>query len=299
MAVSDPTGGFRDFAPAKINLFLHVLGKREDGYHELDSLVVFADVGDHLTAVPADAWGLDITGPFADDLKSLSSDDNLILNAARLAGKWAESKGLELPPLHLTLEKQLPVAAGIGGGSADAGAALRLCGRAAGFAANQKAQFAEAAALGADVPACLLSKPTWLSGVGEGLRPALVTSKYSLVLVNPGIAVPTADVFARLALGKHGAPRDERPNLLSLDELTSFLATTRNDLEGPACAMAPEIRTALDEIEQTSPLVARMSGSGATCFGIYESRDQADTAAQKIRAAQSDWWVMAADPVRG
>lgn len=280
------------FAPAKINLFLHVVGKRADGYHDLESLVVFANVGDHLTAVPADNWGLTITGHFADALRGCDPDDNLILKAAHLAAEWAREEELALPPLHFTLEKHLPVASGIGGGSADAAAALHLCGKVAGFAVITRAQYDAAAVLGADVPACLYSKPTWMTGTGAALRPAVMTSRYALVLVNPGVPVSTAGVFSKLGPVAPCAPRSDFPNLLTLDDLVAFLKDTTNDLEAPACAIAPVIGTVIEEIAVTSPLLARMSGSGATCFGLYASADEAQKAASAIRAAHHDWWVM-------
>ena len=283
---------FRTFAPAKINLFLHVLGKRTDGYHDLESLVTFADVGDHLTAMPADKWGLTITGPFADALRGYDPDDNLILRAAHLAAEWARAEGLTLPPLHFTVEKHLPVASGIGGGSADAAAALHLCGEAAGFAVITRAQYDAAAVLGADVPACLYSKPTWMTGTGTALRPAVMTSRFALVLVNPGVPVSTAEVFSRLGAPSPRGQRSEYPNFMTLDDLVVFLKDTTNDLEAPACALAPVISHVIEEIAATSPLLARMSGSGATCFGLYPTEEDAQKAASAIRVAHHDWWVM-------
>lgn len=292
MAETERKEAIRAFAPAKINLFLHVLGKRADGYHDLESLVTFADVGDHLTAVPADKWGLSLTGPFADGLRGYDPDDNLILRAAHLASEWARAEGLTLSPLHFTLEKHLPVASGIGGGSADAAAALHLCGKAAGFAVISRAQYDAAAVLGADVPACLYSKPTWMTGTGAALRPAVMTSRFALLLVNPGVPVSTAEVFNTLGSLSPRTPRSDFPNFLTLGDLVTFLKDTTNDLEAPARAIAPVIGTVIEEIAATSPLLARMSGSGATCFGLYASAEEAQKAAAAIRAAHHDWWLM-------
>ncbi len=283
---------FREFAPAKINLFLHVLGRRDDGYHELESLAVFADVGDHLSAAPAAAWGLSITGPFAEDLQEASAAGNLVLKAARLAAKWVEEKEKPFAPLHFTLEKHLPIAAGLGGGSADAGAALRVCAGAVGLAPGDGLS-AQAAEIGADVPACLYGRPVWMSGIGEALQPASLTPHFAMVLVNPGVQVSTARVFAGLEDTPSQPISSGWPDLSSLEELIAFLRETRNDLEAPARKIAPEIGAALEAIEATGPLLARMSGSGATCFGLYPSRDAADAAAASIREAHHDWWVAA------
>jgi len=281
---------FRAFAPAKVNLFLHVLGKCADGYHEIESLVVFADVGDHLTAVPADKWGLDLSGPYADGLRSGDLTDNIVLKAARAAADWANEKGQELPPLHFTLEKHLPVASGIGGGSSDAAAVLRICAEAASLAIDDDL-VARAAALGADVPVCLFGKPAWMSGRGEKIKPARVPEGFGLLLVNPGVEVSTAEVFKRLGAGAVIKETLPQPTFQSTDELISFLAKTRNDLESSAREIAAAIGDVLDDIEKTSPLLARMSGSGATCFGLYTSRDDADAAAHAIREAHHDWWI--------
>jgi len=280
----------RAFAPAKVNLFLHVLGKRADGYHDLDSLVVFADVGDHLTAVPADKWGLDLGGPYADGLRSGDLTDNLVLKAARAATDWANEKGQELPPLHFTLEKHLPVASGIGGGSSDAAAVLRICAEAAGLAIDDDL-VARAAALGADVPVCLFGKPAWMSGLGEKIKPARVPEGLGLLLVNPGVEVSTAEVFKRLGAGAVIKKTLPRPTFQSTDELISFLVKTRNELEAPARQIAPVIGEVLVNIEKTSPLHARMSGSGATCFGLYARQEDADAAARTLRETHHDWWI--------
>ncbi len=286
------------FAPAKINLFLHVLGKRSDGFHELESLVVFADIGDRLDARPKSAWGLDVVGPFAAQLVSLGEEDNLVLKAARLAEAWASSSGKPLGPLHFTLEKNLPLASGIGGGSADAAAALRLCAQAAGLVPDQDL-FALSAALGADVPVCLFGKSAWVRGIGEAVEPASVPEGLSLVLANPRVGVSTAEVFARLD-ARPVAPQDTaRPVFTALDELAEFLSSTTNDLEMPAREIAPTIGKVLDELAATRPLLSRMSGSGATCFGLYENKDAAEAAASALGANHPDWWVVCAGVDQG
>lgn len=295
MAASRSAPLNRIFAPAKINLFLHVLGKRGDGYHDLDSLVVFADVGDHLSAALTGKWGLTVTGPYKDEFQGIPVPENLVMGAARAAQSWAMEAGAELTPMHFTLEKHLPLAAGLGGGSADAAAALRLCAGAAGLAVDEALRV-RAAELGADVPVCLAGLPSWVGGTGAALARAEIPGGLSLVLVNPGVQVPTGDVFARWAdEGAPGRAPANRPIFGSAEALAAFLGETRNDLEAPACKIAPVIRTVMDEIENTSPLLARMSGSGATCFGLYAAREEADNAASAIRSAHPDWWVMATE----
>ncbi|MGP3697858.1 4-(cytidine 5'-diphospho)-2-C-methyl-D-erythritol kinase [Rhodobacter sp. NSM] len=267
------------FARAKINLTLHVTGQRPDGYHLLDSLVVFADVGDTVRAELAERLSLEITGPRAAELPA--SDDNLVLRAARAMGGQAA---------RLTLEKQLPVASGIGGGSADAAATLRA------LAALWKAPLPDAAAvlrLGADVPVCLAERAVRMSGVGEILAPlkAPLPSAW-LVLANPGVAVPTPPVFKALTCRSNPPMPDNLPDWATAEDLADFLAGMRNDLEEPAISLAPEIadtRAAL--AAQPGCLTARMSGSGATCFGLFSAERPARAAAEALRAAHPGWWV--------
>jgi 4-diphosphocytidyl-2-C-methyl-D-erythritol kinase len=271
---------FSEFAPAKINLHLHVTGRRPDGYHLLDSLAVFAAIGDRLTVTPSDDLFLALTGPFAAGLAA--EPDNLVLRAARTL---AASAGIR-PTGHLVLEKNLPVASGIGGGSADAAAALRLLSR---FWQLPDATDV-AAALGADVPVCQGSRPALMSGIGERLAPAPRLPEIGIVLVNPGVAVPTQAVFrARSAAFSQPAafPADGWPTAASL---VASLRETRNDLEPPAIQIAPVIAAALDTLsEAPGCLLARMSGSGATCFGLFPSEAAATEAALSI--ARGGWWV--------
>ncbi len=271
-----------EFAPAKVNLTLHVTGRRADGYHLLDSLVVFPRIGDRLSATAAQDLTLDLAGPFAGSLSAC--DDNLVLRAARLLAR-AEGQGAAL-----RLEKILPVASGIGGGSSDAAACLRLLSRLWGVELPPP----EAClALGADVPVCLAARPTRMTGVGEGLVPVDVPPCW-VVLCNPGVPVATAGIFRRLERADN-APMPGPPPMPDAAALAAFLRAQRNDLEAPARAVAPvigEVITALD----SSPgcLLARMSGSGATCFGLFAGEDTARAGAARIAAASPGWWVQAA-----
>jgi 4-diphosphocytidyl-2-C-methyl-D-erythritol kinase len=264
---------FTEIAYAKINLALHVRRRRGDGFHELETLFAFADQGDLLSAEPADALTLEIVGPFAASLNA--DDDNLVLRAAKalqIAGQGA----------RLLLEKNLPIAAGIGGGSADAAAALRLLARLWSVKADL---MPIAASLGADVPACLHSETLWGEGIGDRLtawtgggiadRPVL--------LVNPGVACPTGPVFAAW----------DRIDRGSFDP--AHWMEARNDLEAPAIRLVPQIEEVLQTLRQQQGLqLARMSGSGATCFGLFETTAHRDAACATIAAERPHWWTMAA-----
>ena len=274
-----------EFAPAKVNLTLHVLGRRADGYHELESLVVFADVGDRLTFVPGGALELAVDGPTA--AVAGPSADNLVLKAARLLAEQVD--GLRLG--RFTLDKRLPVAAGLGGGSSDAAAALRLLAQANDLAIDDARLQAAARATGADVPVCLDPRTRVMRGIGELLSDPIDLPKLPAVLVNPGVAVPTKDVFKALAAPalQEGAPRDEP---LGSADLVSALAARRNDLEAPAIALQPVIGEVLTALRTTGGCqLARMSGSGATCFALYESAAAADAAAALLRSGRPQWWV--------
>ncbi|MGB8814738.1 MAG: 4-(cytidine 5'-diphospho)-2-C-methyl-D-erythritol kinase [Paracoccaceae bacterium] len=272
-----------EFAPAKINLTLHVTGQRADGYHLLDSLVVFADTGDRVTVAAADALRFTITGPQAAALAA--GDDNLVLRAARAL--WGDGTAA------ITLEKMLPVASGIGGGSSDAAATLRA------LAALWRLPLPAPAvvlALGADVPVCLQGHAVRMTGVGDGLQPlAAPLPPAWLVLANPGVSIPTPDVFrALIRRDGSGMPRD-LPKLKTLPDLSAFLQMMRNDLEAPAMQLAPVIsltKAALSALPGC--LMARMSGSGATCFGLFSDPLTATAAARSLAAAHPDWWVTSA-----
>ncbi len=267
------------FAPAKVNLALHVLGRRDDGYHLLDSLVVFAAVGDVLRAAPDGALTLAVTGPFAAALDG--TGDNLVLRAARAL---AAASGVA-PRARLTLEKRLPVASGIGGGSADAAAALRVLARLWGVA---PASAELALALGADVPVCLAGRAARMGGIGETLAPAPRLPECGIVLVNPGVAVATHAVF-RARSGGFSPPLDLPAGWEDAAAMAADLARLRNDLEAPACALEPAIGTVLAALlALPGARLARMSGSGATCFALFATAAAARAAAARV--ARPGWW---------
>lgn len=280
-------------APAKINLTLHVLGRREDGYHALESLVAFSGAGDALSLEPGPALRLDIAGPTA--TAAGAGDDNLVLRAARHLAERAP--GLTLGAFRL--DKRLPVAAGIGGGSSDAAAALRLLARANGLAADDPRLYAAARATGSDVPVCVAARARMMGGAGETLGPPLRLPLLPAVLVNPGAPVETRPIFARLGL----APGERRaggahPEILENCDAPTLLATLaagRNDLEDAACLQAPVIVDVLAVLRAARGCrLARMSGSGATCFGLFATPAAAARAGRAIRAQNPGWWVKTA-----
>jgi len=269
------------FAPAKINLTLHVTGQRADGYHLLDSLVVFADVGDVITANPAEDTSFRITGPAASGVPK--GTENLVLRAEQLMGS---DRGVAL-----TLHKVLPAASGIGGGSSDAAATLRALSEMWGA----RVPDADALmALGTDVPVCMTGRPARISGVGEYVRPVSVPNVH-MVLVNPNVPLATSQVFDALQQKKNAAMHTELPQWQDAIDFCNWLAAQRNDLEPPARVLVPEIGVEIGEISATTGcLMARMSGSGATCFGLYASATAAAAAATEIGDAHDDWWVVPA-----
>ena len=270
-------------APAKINLFLHIVGKRSDGYHLLDSLAVFAGIGDRLFAERSEGLSLRLTGPFAAGLDGES--DNLVLRAARAL---AEAAGI-VPHAALVLEKNLPVASGIGGGSADAAAALRLLSRLWGVSLDPIVLHAIAARLGADVPVCLNSHPTQMRGVGEQLDPAPDLPDCGLLLVNPGVALSTADVF-RARQGGFSRAVTLPAAWASAATMAEGLRHLTNDLQPPAIALRSTIGEVLSTIAaQPGCLLSRMSGSGATCFGLFATAQTAQAAAATL--SKPGWWT--------
>jgi 4-diphosphocytidyl-2-C-methyl-D-erythritol kinase len=276
------------FAPAKVNLYLHVTGKREDGYHLLDSLVVFAGTGDTLRFAAAETLTLDIEGPGAEYLSP--DEDNIVLKAAR-----ALAAALNRPAqAAITLEKHLPVAAGIGGGSADAAATLRGLMALWGTELDDATLSKIGLELGADLPVCLAGRPTQMSGVGETLTAAVPLPQAWLVLVNPRIALSTPAVFKARAGGfTPAAPLIDTP--ATVQGLAAELSSRTNDLAAPAIALEPTVAQMLEAIAATDGcLLSRMSGSGATCFGLYETEDAADDAAETLSESNPDWWVSAA-----
>lgn len=286
------TAELRDLARAKVNLFLHVRGRRPDGRHTLESLAVFPEIGDVLAIESAAGRTLSLGGPFGIDLGA--GDDNLVMRAvAALAEATGEARGAAL---HL--DKTLPVASGIGGGSADAAAALRLAGQLWEVALPPAQLEALALALGADVPVCLASRPAMMGGIGERLGPAPALPAFWMVLVNPLRGLPTAAVFAALDR-RDNPPGPAAPaGFADLGALVAWLARQRNDLEAPARSLLPAIGAVLGALRwQPACRLARMSGSGATCFGLFDSEPAALEAAAAIRLAEPGWWVAPA-PVR-
>lgn len=263
-------------ARAKLNLALHVRRRRDDGYHELETLFAFAAEGDEIRVGKADATSFAVTGPFATAL--LGEGSNLV---TRARDAFAATFG-PLPPLAITLDKRLPVASGIGGGSADAAATLRALARLAQVDTSDARLFDIAAALGSDVPACLAGVTAIGRGRGERLEPVAGAPGTPLLLVNPGVAVSTREVFARW----DGVDRGPLPG----GDVRAAASAGRNDLEAPARVIAPVIGDVLARLDGAS--LARMSGSGATCFALYDNAADRMAAAMEIRAARPDWWCL-------
>jgi 4-diphosphocytidyl-2-C-methyl-D-erythritol kinase len=283
-------------ARAKVNLTLRVLGRRPDGYHELESVVAFAGSADRLTLEPGPDAGLTVIGPRAAECGAVG--DNLVFRAARALGERIQG----LRSGHFTLDKQLPAAAGIGGGSADAAAALRLLAASNNIAFDDTRVMDVARATGADIPVCVVSKACIMTGVGENLTP-LNLPPMPCVLVNPRVAVATKDVFAELGL-RPGQLRTGLSEVLeaiawpaadaSADEWLDVLAGGTNDLEAPAIRIQPVIADVLSALRAADGVrLARMSGSGATCFAIFGSDAEAKAAADAVRKAHPAWWVEA------
>jgi 4-diphosphocytidyl-2-C-methyl-D-erythritol kinase len=273
-------------APAKINLTLRVLGRRADGYHELESLVVFADLADNLTLQPAAEDRLEIAGPFASGSGPVA--ENLVLKACAVA----RDRIGDLKCGHFLLEKNIPVAAGLGGGSADAAAALRLVAAANGLALDDDRLMSAAHAVGADVPVCLDPRPRIMRGVGEILSQPLDLPPLPAVLVNPGVPLATRDVFAKMTIEQKERPVGDVPR--ELDALIEFLRQDGNDLTSAASACAPVVAEVLQALQRLPAVrLARMSGSGATCFALFGTSAEAAAAAQRVRERKT-WWVQTA-----
>jgi 4-diphosphocytidyl-2-C-methyl-D-erythritol kinase len=287
--VTSRTDVIEAFAPAKINLFLHVGEKRGDGFHDLQSLVVFVDVGDTLAFSPSPELTLTLHGPFASGLEA--EDDNLVLRAAQALAKHT---GRPAAKAAIRLMKQLPVASGIGGGSADAAAVLRGLTRLWALDLSWTELRAVAETIGSDVPVCVESKASWMEGRGERVMPAATLPQMPMLVVNPGIAVSTAEVFRTLAT-RHGTGRINRATPLSSPrELIAFLTKTSNDLQAPAQQIAPVIGHVLDELSRMPGVeLWRMSGSGATCFALFDDQNAAEMAQVALSHTHPDWWVRA------
>ncbi len=276
-------------APAKINLSLHIVGRRPDGYHELESLVVFAGAGDTLSLTPADKLSFSAEGPTA--ALAGPADDNLVLRAARLLGEQVE---IRTGTFHLV--KRLPVAAGVGGGSSDAAAALRLLADANAISHDDPHIMAAARRAGSDVPVCIDARARMMRGAGDALGARLRLPPLFAVLINPRTPVETAPVFARLGLARgetlKGMPHPFVPDNLTQAQLIELLSQTRNDLQAAATEIAPVIADVIEALRATPDCrLARMSGSGATCFGLFETCHQAARAAAQIRARRAGWWI--------
>jgi 4-diphosphocytidyl-2-C-methyl-D-erythritol kinase len=267
-------------APAKINLTLRVLGRRADGYHEIESLVAFADLADRLSLAPGRHTALELSGPFA--AACGAPVDNLVLKAARAAG---------VPAGLFRLEKHIPVAAGLGGGSADAAAALRLIARANGLPVDDERIVVAARATGADVPVCLQSRARVVRGVGHDLSAPLTLPKLAALLVNPGVGLATADVFSRFAAEHCSAqPTDQVP--LEKKALFAWLAARTNDLTHAATACVPAIADVLNALGALpGARIVRMSGSGATCFALFDDASAAAAAANELSRSRGNWWI--------
>ena len=283
-------GALRLAAPAKLNLYLHVVGRRHDGYHLLDSLVAFAAIGDELTLAPAADLALEVDGPFGDNLDA----DNLVLKAARALAAQAG----RTPGAAIRLTKRLPVASGIGGGSADAAATLRGLNRLWNLGLPERALAQIGLGLGADVPVCVAGVPSFFGGIGDEIASAGPLPRAHVVLANPGAPLATAAVFRARAQGVAGGGcsqparwTDAVPDALAL---VGLLAKRSNDLTATAIGLLPAIADVLAALEQVPAcLLARLSGSGATCFGLFAERGGAREAAAAIGAAHPDWWVVA------
>jgi len=280
------TAVLRLSAAAKINLSLHITGRRSDGYHYLDSLIGFTDVCDQLTVTPADDITLSVVGPNGSAIEA--DDSNLVIRAARLVQKHlGVTSGAAF-----TLEKNTPVAAGLGGGSADAAAAVAAC-LALWGTPNSKPITDQILAdeLGADVPVCRYGRAAHISGIGETIVPALNWPEVWMVLVNPRIALSTKDVFHAFD-GEFDVERDRTFKGRSFNEFIKFLSTQKNSLTTPACLIAPQIKSVLEALEQMNgSALARMSGSGPTCFGLFETQDLAEAAARDLGQHHTAWWV--------
>ena len=285
-------------APAKINLALHVVGQRADGHHLLESLVTFADRGDRIGLAPSSEDRFTLSGPFAAEL-SVTGDDqsgNLVLRARDLLRQALALEGVDTTPVHIHLEKNLPIASGIGGGSADAAATLQ------GLLDLWRARIDHpllstlALKLGADVPMCLDGRPLVARGIGEEITPAPELPAFPIVLVNPLVAVSTPVIFRTLK-NKTNPPLAVPAGPLSAAAWLAAMATMRNDLEPPACLSQPVIANVSGALARAGAGLVRMSGSGATCFGLFDSDERAQHAAHTLSAAHPEWYVLAARTV--
>lgn len=286
--------GVTEEARAKINLALHVTGRRADGYHLLDMLVTFADCGDRLGFLPAQADAFTLSGRFGGALAE-DGGTNLVLRARDLL---REAVGALAFPVHIHLQKNLPIASGIGGGSADAAATLRGLTRLWGTRLPVDALATLALKLGADVPMCLESRPLVARGIGEEIEPVPDLPAFAMVLANPLKAVSTPEVFRRLAT-KDNPALNLAPRFPGTADWLAAIGAARNDLEPPARALVPEISAISAMLQAHGALLTRMSGSGATCFGIFTTMTAAEDAAAALHGARPDWYFQATETISG
>lgn len=274
-------------ASAKINLYLHITGKRDDGYHLLDSLIAFTGYGDRLSVTAANNTTFSVSGDFAAGIKTISDEDNLVVQAYNL---FFDMQKMAAIPAVIHLEKKLPLSSGMGGGSADAAAMLRLLSR--HYPCPAPLLHDMAIKLGADVPVCLSSRPQRIQGIGDKLLPAPTLPPCYAVLVNPVKPLPTAQVF-KTCHAPFSSPVSLPERFENFDNMIAFLKATRNDLSDAAATLVPDIAKILSTLEQIETCaLARLSGSGATCFGLFERQHHAEQAAEHIRQT-TGWWAVA------
>lgn len=279
-------------APAKINLALHITGQRPDGYHLIDSLVVFAELGDQISVQLTDKDAFYLDGPEAAALSNETASSNLVVRAREALRDTARRSGIELPPVDIRLDKRLPVASGIGGGSADAAATIKALCQLWDYRPGSEALSKLGLDLGADVPMCLDGRALIARGIGEALNPVELGFDLDLVLVNPRVGVSTPAVFSALE-HRENAPLPAPDGLGDKDRFLEWLRAARNDLQPPAQGMVPAISDCLSALHDAGARLARMSGSGASCFGVFDSAEAAKAAATSLKHKKPDWFIAA------
>lgn len=276
-------------APAKINLALHITGQREDGYHLIETLAVFTRYSDIVTVEPGEADRLRLTGPYA--AVTPAGGENIVMRAL---DAYRDFTGIKTGNIAVTVEKNLPVASGIGGGSSDAAALLKAIDRRQGGAAGREGLMKIGSLLGADLPMCLSATALIARGTGEQIEPAEQLPALAIALVNPDIEVSTRAVFEALT-EKRNRPLPESKPGMSARQVIEWLEETRNDLEGPACNLFPQIAEARRALREAGAGFARMTGSGATCFGIFSDAENARQAASRIKSSRPEWFAVATE----
>jgi len=279
-------------APAKINLALHITGRRADGYHLIESFAVFTELGDQVSVTLAAQDGFVLEGAEAGALSAEDANGNLVVRARDGLRDAARRSGHEAAPVQIRLDKRLPVASGIGGGSADAAATLKVLCQIWGFRPEPETLFEIGLSLGADVPMCLSGRPLIASGIGETLEPVELGFTLDLIIVNPRIGVSTPAVFSALE-SRDNPPLPAPEGLDDKGRFIDWLARTRNDLEPPARHLVPDIPECLSALRDTGALFVRMSGSGASCFGLFKDTDAARDAENRLRQEKPGWFIAA------